>query len=183
MACSCSQPCSARSCWEPAGSPLAEQVEGVAVGDVDLAAVDREPGGRDQPGGGEAVQVVGDPAHPDRLGLAGVAQHPQAAPRAGIHRGQDGFDLAGGSLGDLVEHHHGARGQRPVAQIDAQPGDGASIQAGPGQLGHRLGRGGHRDHRPTLAGRGLGGGAQHGRLAVPSRGQHGPQAAARPHSP
>ena len=68
--------------------------------------------------------------------------------------------------------------QRPVGQVDAQPGDRLGVQAGAGQLGHRLGRGGHRHHRPAVGGGGLGGGVQHRGLAVPGRRQHGPQAAA-----
>ena len=118
--------------------------------------------------------MVGHPARADRLGLAGVAQDPQAPAWAGVDRGQHRLDFAGGGLGDLVQHHHRPRGQRPVGQVDAQPGDGAGVQTGASQLGDRLGGGGHRHDRPAVGGGGLGRGVQHGRLAVTGRGQHTP---------
>ena len=42
---------------------------------------------------GQPLDVVGDPAGADGLGLAWVAQHPYRPARAGVDRGQDGFDL------------------------------------------------------------------------------------------
>ena len=150
----------------------------MAVGGVDLAAVHRQPGRGDPARGGELLDVVGHPARPDRLGLAGVAQDPHAPARAGVDRGQDRLDFPGGGLGDLVQHHHRPRRQRPVGQVDAQPGDRAGVQTGAGQLGDRFGRGGHRHHRPAVGGGGLGRGVQHGRLAVTGRGQHTPHARA-----
>ena len=128
----------------------AEQAQRLLVGRVDLAAVDREPGRGDKALGGQPLDVVGDPAGAHGLGLAGVAQHPYRPARAGVDRGQDGFDLAGRGLGDLVQDHHRARRERPVGQVDPQPGDRPGVQAGAGQLGHRLGRGGHRHHRPAV---------------------------------
>ena len=159
---------------------LAEQAERLLVGPVELAAVDREPRRWDGAVSNEPFDVVGDPAGADGLGLAGVAQDPYRAARAGVDRGQDSFDLVRRGLGELVQDDHGARCQWPIGQVEAQPGDGPRLQAGTGQLGHRLGRGGHGHHRAAAGCRGLGGGVEHGGLAVPGRGQHRPQAPALP---
>ena len=118
--------------------PVAEQIEGVAVSGVHLAAIDGQPGRPDDPGGGQGFDVIGGPASANRLRLAGIAQHPYRPVRAGVHRGQDRLDLGGGGLRDLVEHDHRPGRQGPVGQVDAQPGDRAGVQAGAGQLGDRL---------------------------------------------
>ena len=112
-----------------------------------------------------------------RLGLAGVAQHPYRPARTSVHRGQDSVDLVGGGLGDLVEDDDRPGRKRPVAQVDAQPGDRFGLQAGAAQLGHRLSRGGHRHHRSAVVGGRTGCGVQHRRLPITSRRQDGPQAA------
>ena len=80
----------------------AEHSQRLLVGRVDLAAVDREPSRGDKALVGQPLDVVGDPAGADGLGLAGVAQHPYRPARAGVDRGQDGFDVTGRGLGDLV---------------------------------------------------------------------------------
>ena len=158
----------------------AEQAQRLLVGRVDLAAVDREPGRRDKALVGEPLDVVGDPAGADGLGLAGVAQDPYRPARAGVDRGQDGFDFMGRGLGDLVQDDDGASRQRPVGQVEPQPGDRPCVQAGTGQLGYRLGRRRHGHDRAAVCCRGLGRGVEHGGLPVPGRGQHRPEAAALP---
>ena len=156
----------------PGRLPAAEQSQRLAIRDIELTAVHRQPGRGDTALLGEVFDVVGHPARADRLGLAGVAQHPQPPVGAGVDRGQNGLDFGGGGLGDLIQHHHRPGGQRSVGQVDAQPGDRAGVQAGACQLGDRLGRGGHRHDRPALGGGGFGRGVQHGRLAVTGRGEH-----------
>ncbi len=105
---------------------------------------------------GETFNVVGDTAGADGLGLAGVAQDPYRPARAGVDGGQEGFDLVRRGLGDFVQDDDGASGERSVGQVDPHTGDGPGIQAGAGQLGRRLGRGGHGHHRAAVRCRGLG---------------------------
>ncbi len=183
LACSCSQPCSARSCWDRGGVAPAEQVEGLPVGGVDLAAVDRQPGRRDNAGSWRAVSMWsaippaptgwdwrGSPStHIDPPGQASTAARTASTSRVGVWEISSRTTTVPGR-------------QRPVGQVDAQPGDGAGVQAGAGQLGHRLGRGGHRHHRPAVGRRGLGGGVQHGGLAVTRPGP-APPAGCRPPRP
>ena len=180
VASSCSQPCSVRNAWDASRVALAEQAKRLLVGRVHLAAIDRQPGRGDEALVSEPFDVVGHPAGADGLGLAGVAQHPYRTARAGVHRGQDGFDFLRRGLGHLVKHDDGAGRERPVGQLDPQPGDRPRLQAGTGQLGHRLGRGGHGHDRAAVCRCGLGGGVEHGGLPVPGRGEHRPEAAALP---
>jgi len=151
-----------------------EQVEGVPVDGVDLAAVDRQRGARDKPGGHTGVEFRGDPARLHRWRLAGIAQHPHLAARTDGDRLQDGVDVAGRGLGHLVEHDHGSRHQRLPFEFEAQPGDGRRRQAGVGEFGDRLGRRGDPHDHTAISPRGMGGGMNHGRLAIAGRGEHGP---------
>lgn len=132
----------------------AEQAQGLAIRCIGLAAVQRQPGRGDPARAGELFDVVGHPARPDRLGLAGVAQDPHAPSGTGVDRGQDRLDLPGGGLGYLVQHNHRPGGQRPVGQVDAQSGDGAGVEAGASQLSDSLGGTRHRHHRPAVCGGG-----------------------------
>ena len=174
LACSCSQPCSPRSCLGTGSVALAEQAERLSVDRVALTSVHRQSRRWDGAVSSKPFDVIGHPTGPYGLGLTGVAQHPDRPARAGVHRGEDGFDLMSRGLGDLVEHDNGARCERPVGQVDPQPGDSPGVQAGARQLGYRLGRRRHRHDRAAVSCHGAGGGMEHRRLAVPSRCQHRP---------
>ena len=173
LACSCSQPCSARNCWDAAASPRRSRSRACrsAGSTWRRFTVSRAEGM--QPGGGERSRCGrpippgptgwdwrGSPStHSCPPGQASTAARTASTSPVGVWEISSSTTTVPAASG-------------PFGQVDAQPGDRAGVQTGAGQLGHRLGRGGHRHHRPALGGGGLGGGVQHGRLAVTGRGEH-----------
>ncbi len=86
--------------------PGPETAERVLFDGVGLAAIHRQLGRRHPSLSGLFGQAYCQPAGADRLGLEGIAHHPDLSARAGHGRGQHRLGVPVGQLGELVHDHH-----------------------------------------------------------------------------